>query len=167
VNDGLANDYSSLMFWQSSDCRVYNNTFVTRGASPLKFASDTQGHLIANNIFYVASDQDVPLVKSAFDVGKNGFRNNLYFRSSGTLRFAIQEKEFADLAGFVEKTGGHSEVGAAPGFVDMPQGNFRLLAGSPCRSAGLRLPDMGSRDYYGRRWGKGGLVPIGCASSDE
>jgi len=167
VNDGLANDYSSILFWQSVDCQAYNNTCITRVSPPLKFTSDTHGHVIANNIFYVNAFSDVPLLRSAFDVSRNQFRNNLYYHLSGAARFQIQEQRLDGLDDFVALVRGEGEITGDPRFVDMARGDFHLSAGSPCKGAGLRFPDMGTRDYYGAPLSGQGPVDIGCAAEEE
>jgi len=167
VNDGLANDYSSILFWQSVDCQVYNNTCVTRKSSPLKFMSDTRGHMVANNIFMVESHEDIPLLKSAFDVGQNQFRSNLYYRPSGTLRFEVQDKQLHSLDDFTRLVKGQGEISADPRFVNREGADFHLLPDSPCIGAGLRLADMGPRDYYGAPLRPTGRVDIGCAAAQE
>lgn len=167
VNDGLANDYSSILFWQSGDCQVYNNTCVTRVSSPLKFLSDTRDHLIANNVFCIDSDADIPLLKSAFDVSRNRFRNNLYHRRSGGLRFEIQGRSLRQLDEFTKLTQGEGEISADPSFRDPAGGDFRLSADSPCVGAGLRLSDMGWRDYCGAQLPQEGPVDIGCAAAER
>ena len=165
VNDGLANDYSSILFWQAVDCQTYNNACVTRISPPLKFTSDTRGNLIANNIFYVDSVEDVSLVKSAFDLSKNEFRSNLYYRLSESLHFEIQDQHIRAVDEFAKLVGGDDEITGEPRLVDIASRNFHLLPGSPCRGAGLRLPEMGHRDYYGTPLPRAGLVDIGCAAS--
>jgi len=167
VNDGLENDYSGLLFWQSVDCQAYNNTLVTRVSSPLKFTSDTRGHLIANNIFVVESPEDIPVVKSAFAIGANKFRNNLYHRAAGGLRFEIQGRQLGSLAELHAVTGGRDEVAGDPRFADPAAGDYRLRPDSPGRGAGRRLPDMGPRDYYGATLPDDGPVDIGCAQAER
>ncbi len=165
VNDGLANDYSSILFWQSVDCQVYNNTCITRVASPLKFTSDTHGHLIANNVFYVNAFAHIPLVRSAFDVRGNQFRRNLYYHLSGAVHFQIQGQRLEGLEQFAALVAGEGEILGEPRFTDMARADVHLSPGSPCVGAGMRLPDMGARDYYGAPLGKTGPVDIGCAAA--
>lgn len=155
VNDGLANDYSSILFWQSVDCLTYNNTCIIRKASPLKFTSLTHGHLIANNIFCLDSREDLPLVKSEFDISGNMFRNNLYYRNSSHPRFSVQGKDYRDFADFQKLVQGKGEILSDPGFAGF-SGDYRLGASSPCKGTGLRIPGMGLRDYFG--------IPIGTTS---
>ena len=71
-------------------------------ASPLKFTSETGGHLIANNLFVVDSRDDIPLVKSAFPLGLNEFRNNLYWRTGGRARFEVPGNKRAGLGEFLQ-----------------------------------------------------------------
>jgi len=165
VNDGLANDYSSVLFWQSVDCRVYNNTCLTRTASPLKFTSDTRGHLIANNIFSVQSPEDVPVVKSAFDISRNRFRNNLFHRGAGGLRFEIQGRQILSLREFDALVGAEGQIEGDPGLVGAAAGDVHLRPDSPCRGGGVRVDEGGGRDYYGAHVPESGPVDIGCAAA--
>lgn len=168
VNDGLQNDYASIHFWQNVDCQVYNNTCITRSASPMKFVTskmDARGNLIANNIFLIDSPEDIPLVKSNFDIGGNQFRSNLYHRISGTLHFAPQDKDIRSLDEFAELVGAEGEVAGDPRLAGPASGDFHLRPDSPCRGAGLRLPNMGPRDYYGNSLPDEGPVDIGCAAA--
>jgi len=166
VNDGLQNDYASIHFWQNVDCRIYNNTCITRTSSPLKFVTtqvNARGNLIANNIFYIDSPENRPLVKADFDIGGNEFRNNLYYHLSGKLHFAPEGKEIRGLDEFTKLVGGQGEISGDPGLADPGAGNFHLLPSSPCRGAGSRIADMGPRDYYGTPLSADGPIDIGCA----
>ncbi|MHC4917375.1 MAG: right-handed parallel beta-helix repeat-containing protein, partial [Planctomycetota bacterium] len=87
VNDGLANDYASIFFWQAVNNQIYNNTCLTRTSSPLKFQTSSHANLIANNIFSVRSPEDIPILKANFDISQNQFRSNLYHHLSGKLKF--------------------------------------------------------------------------------
>jgi hypothetical protein len=168
VNDGLQNDYASIHFWQNVDCRIYNNTCITRTASPLKFATsgfNAKGNLIANNIFFIDSPEDIPLLKSEFDIGGNQFRSNLYFRVREGLWFAPEGKDLRTLEEFTDLVGGEGEIAGDPRLADPNAGDFHLRPDSPCRGTGLRMPDMGPRDYYGSPLPEAGPVDIGCAAS--
>jgi hypothetical protein len=162
VNDGLANDYASIVFWQSDRCQTYNNTCITRISSPLKFTSDTRDHLIANNIFLVDSDRDIPVVKSAFAIGKNRFRNNLYHRSEGGLEFAVQDAKPSSLLELAKLSQGKGEIAGDPLFFNPAAGDYRLLAGSPARKTGLKLEGMGQFDLKGRRITERSGIDIGA-----
>jgi len=170
VNDGLANDYASIEFWQADKFEVYNNTCVTRMAAPLKFISDTKGHLIANNLFVIESRADIALVKSTFELGHNGFKNNLFWRGGGAARFELPAGNLRSLAAFHKaltgpgKRGPYKATGnfeADPRFADPRLYNYRLAKGSPALGKGLKLKDMGGRDFYGAPL-KGKLF-VGCA----
>jgi hypothetical protein len=168
VNDGLQNDYASIHFWQNEDCQIYNNTCITRSAPTVKFATsgfNARGNLIANNIFLIDSPEDIPLVKSQFDIGGNEFRNNLYHRVREGMYFAPEGKEIRSLEEFIQLVGGEGEIAGDPRLTDPAAGNFQLRPDSPCRGAGMRIPHMGSRDYYGTPLAKEGAVDIGCAAS--
>lgn len=167
INDGLANDYASIFFWQADGSRVYNNTCLTRHASPLKFHSDTRGHLIANNIFLVDSQDDLPLAKSAFDIATNTFSHNLWWRASGGLRFDLPGGRITSLEELARLVGAEGELAADPRLADPAHGDVHLQDDSPCIGAGLRLPDMGPRDYYGAPIPATGPVDIGCAAADR
>jgi hypothetical protein len=163
VNDGLANDYASIMFWQADRFQVYNNTCIARKASALKFLSDTKEHLIANNIFYLDSQIDQPLVKSAFNISQNRFRNNLYFSDSGRLSFEVQGERLDRLPDFAALIDGPGELSAEPRWVDKFRNDVHLQDGSPCRGRGLLFPDPGPHDFY-RLPLKPGQCDIGCAT---
>ncbi len=167
VNDGLANDYASIEFWQNMDCFIYNNTCITRGTPGMKFITsggDAKGNLIANNIFVCDTPEDRPLVKASFDIRGNQFLNNCYYHLRGEPRFALNEQDVQGVEAFMKAVGGEGEVAGDPLLTDPNSGNFHLRPGSPCREAGKRLPDMGSRDYYGTLLPKDGPVDIGCAA---
>ncbi|UCC68909.1 MAG: right-handed parallel beta-helix repeat-containing protein [Armatimonadota bacterium] len=164
VNDGLANDYASIHFWQAVDNRIYNNTCITRSSSPLKFMTSSEGNLIANNIFYIDSPEDIPILKADFHIGQNRFRNNLYHRLRENLHFRIQDQHLQTLDEFVSFVNGEGEIAGDPLLADVAAGNFHLRPGSPCRGAGLRLKSMGPRDYYGTPPSTDGSPDIGCAA---
>jgi len=167
VNDGLANDYASIHFWQNMDCLIHNNTCITRGALGMKFATnggDAKGNLIANNIFVCDTPEDVPIVRSEFDIGGNRFRNNCYYHLRGEARFALNGDDVRGLAEFAKVVKGEGEINADPLFADAAAGDYHLRPGSPCRGAGMRLPGMGGRDYYGATLAEEGPVDIGCAA---
>jgi hypothetical protein len=161
VNDGLANDYSSICFWQADRFQVYNNTCITRGSSPLKFLSDTKGHLIANNLFVVQSQADIALVKSTFDLRKNQFRNNLFWRAGGGARFETPEGNVRDLEAFDQYVKGKGQSVADPAFVRSGLYDYRLRKGSPALGMGMVIKDCGERDYYGAKL-KVGKVDVGA-----
>lgn len=106
INDGLANDYASILFWQADDCLTHDNVLITRSASTLKFTSDTRGNVFRDNVFVVDSTQDIPLAKSTFALDKNTFRNNTWFRTGGRARFQVQEQQYLDLASFSRRVRG-------------------------------------------------------------
>jgi hypothetical protein len=151
INDGLANDYASIEFWQAQKFLVHNNTCVTRKASPLKFISaDCEGHVIANNLFVVDSEADHPVVKSAFDISRNHFSNNLYWAKGGRLHFEVQEKHYRHLADFEKLVHGKDEVSLDPGFRGPYPHVWLLPADSPARQAGAALAQLGPHDYFGQ-----------------
>jgi hypothetical protein len=162
INDGRANDYPSILFWQAYDCQTYNNTCITRIATPLKFTSETHGHLIANNIFMVDSGGDVPLVKSAFAVDANTFRNNLYYKSGGKARFEVRGQKNLDLKGFSRLVRSSGEVYSNPGLATLKTAGVFPESGSPCAGRGISIKGMGNRDFAGAPLGKQSRPPIGC-----
>jgi len=167
INDGLANDYASLHFWQNMDCFIYNNTCITRGAPSMKFVTsggDAKGNLIANNILVCDTPEDVPMVRSDFDISGNQFRNNCYYHLRGEPRFALSGQDVRGLEAFMKAVGGEGELVGDPMLADPAAGNFHLRPGSPCRGAGMRLPEMGWRDYYGSPLPKDGPVDVGCVA---
>ncbi len=167
VNDGLANDYASIEFWQNMDCLIYNNTCITRGAPGMKFITsggDAKGNLIANNIFVCDTPEDRPIVKATFDIRGNQFQNNCYYHLRGAPRFALEGQDLQGVEAFMKAVGGEGELEGNPLLADPGSGNFHLRPGSRCRGAGVRLPDMGRQDYYGTPLPKKRPVDIGCAA---
>ena len=163
VNDGRANDFASILFWQAVECKTYNNTCITKAASAVKFISETGGHLVANNLFVVDSRRDIPVVKSPFPLGLNEFRNNLYWRTGGKARFEVPGNRNGAFADYLKETGGTGEICANPRLSALSGPDIRLLRGSPALGAGLRLKDMGSRDLYGTALAKSGPAGLGAA----
>jgi len=161
VNDGRMNDYPAILFWQAYDCRTYNNTCVTRISAPLKFTSDTWGHLIANNLFIVDGTSGVPVVKSPYDVRRNEFRNNVYWQANGPARFDIQDAHRLSYQQYETLVRGAGERLVNPKLTG-DRAAIGLPTGSALFKAGLRLPDMGGRDYDGRELPKTGPVPVGA-----
>lgn len=153
VNDGLANGYAALQFWQAEGARVYNNTFVTRKAPGLQFASDARGHFIANNVFVT---EEGPLVSSDFDLGGHTFRSNLYYRAGAAFLGKVRGERLDTLEAFVGRTAGQGERFQDPRLV-----NRRPGPDSPCLGGGLRIPERGDRDFFGAPLGDAPL--IGCS----
>jgi len=149
VNDGLANGFSSIFFWQAQRCSAYNNTCITRTTPGLKFISETRDNLIANNIFFNESGEDVPLLQSEFKLAENRFFNNIYGRLGGAPRFEILKESLADPARLMELTGGRNELAMDPLLAGIKSGNYRLGQDSPGRGSGLVIPGQGDRDYFG------------------
>ena len=77
----------------------------------------------------------------------------------------------AAFAHAIEFVGGEGEIAGEPKLAHIGAGSFHLRPGSPCRGAGLRLPDMGQRDYYGTPLPQSGPagdlrpVDVGCAAT--
>jgi hypothetical protein len=165
VNDGRMNDYPAILFWQAVDCLTYNNTCITRISSPLKFTSDTSGHLIANNIFVVNSKADIPVVKSPFGVSANMFRNNLYWRTGGKARFEVKSARDMDMKSFAALVQSRGELCANPRLTALSGRTILPRKGSPCTGMGERLHGMGERDMYGEPVGRSGRINIGCSAA--
>jgi hypothetical protein len=163
VNDGRMNDFAAIQFWQADDCRVYNNTCVTRVGHGLKFASETKGNLFANNLFLVGSGADTACVKSPFAIAANRFRNNLYWRLDGKPRFEVLDRLRLSWREFQALAGTRGERCAAPRLTAQSGPDIRLQKDSPALGAGVRLPDMGDRDLYNAPVRKSGPVAIGAA----
>jgi hypothetical protein len=162
VNDGRANDYPAILFWQAYDCLTYNNTCVTRVSSPLKFISPTWGHVVANNLFVVDSKTDIPVFKSAFPVHRNRFTNNLYWRTGGRARFAIAPWKPMEFSKYREHLGGTGEIVADPRLASLSGIDLAPRAGSRAIRHGIRLPGMGGRDFHGMPFPKTGPLTIGA-----
>ncbi len=167
VNDGITNGYGSIHFWQSMDCLIHNNTCITRGAPGMKFQTsggNAKGNMIANNIFFCDTTEDVQMVRAQFDISDNKFRNNCYWHLRGEPRFEHdKEIEVQGVAVFMKAVGGEGEINADPLLANLAEGDFHLRPGSPCRGAGIRLPETPGRDYYGSAQPPDGPVDIGCA----
>ncbi len=163
INDGLANDYASILFWQADDCRTYNNTLITRSASPLKFTSDTKGNTFANNLFVVDSTHDIALVKSAFALDRNTFRNNAYYRTGGRARFEVQAEKFMDFASFSRRLRTEGEFEADPRLDSLSTIHVNPRPGSPLLGAGMKIASAGSRDLLGFDVPRGAVPAIGCS----
>ncbi len=161
VNDGRMNDYPAILFWQAYDCRTYNNTCVTKISSPLKFISDTWGHVVANNLFVVDGPAGAPLVKSAFDLRRNEFRNNVYWAAQGRPAFHVQDARRMSFKEYEALVRGAGERLVNPKLAGAGSA-LGLPAGSGLFKAGLRLPDMGGRDFAGRPIPASGPVPVGA-----
>jgi hypothetical protein len=104
------------------------------------------------------------MVRSDFDISGNQFRNNCYYHLRGEPRFALSGQDVRGLEAFMKAVGGEGELVGDPMLADPAAGNFHLRPGSPCRGAGMRLPEMGWRDYYGSPLPKDGPVDVGCAA---
>ena len=162
VNDGRVNDYPAILFWQAYDCLTYNNTCITRVSSPLKFTSETSGHLVANNIFMVDSSLDIPLVKSAYAVDSNIFRNNLYFRAGGSARFEVRAQQGLDMAGFTRLVQSKGDFEGNPRISGRTMLDL-LPPGEPkCQRGGIMVTGNGGRDLFGGIIGGKSRPPVGC-----
>ncbi len=144
VNDGRAHDYPAILYWQAVNCPTYNNTCITRVSSPLKFTSETWGHLIANNLFIVDGKADIPLVKSKFALDRNEFRNNLYWRTGGRARFEVQDRTRLDLRGFTAAVGGKGDRVADPRLTALAGREMAPRPGSPVNRTRPWLGHLGA-----------------------
>ena len=149
VNDGRANDYASLQFWQADACQTYNNTCITRISSCLKFASPTSDLLFANNLFIIDSDRDIALVKASFPMTSNRFEHNLHWRRGGAARFEVGDRLDLDLAGWTNAVSAGGEIEADPRLSALAGSRVIPLSDSPALHSGTRIPGMGTRDLYG------------------
>ncbi len=140
VNDGLANGYGAIEFWQADRFKVHNNTCVTFTSAPLKFISETQGHLIKDNLFVVLGNADASSLDSWYGVEKNRFQGNLWWRGRGDLRFTLPQSQLGSLEQFAKRVGAKGEIFADPQFVNPALGDFRLKAGSPAKGKGAQPP---------------------------
>lgn len=163
INDGRANDYPSILFWQAINCKTYNNTCISRVSSPLKFISETHGHVIANNVFIIDSERDIPVVKSLFALDSNTFRNNIYFKTGGKTRFEVRDQKKMNMSDFINLVRSKGELYANPKLSSLTIQGIIPKKGSPCTGKGIRLPGMGNRDYFGVPIDKSARPPVGCA----
>jgi hypothetical protein len=114
------------------------------------------GHLVYNNVFYL--DRGKAMV---YD--RANFANNI-FAAVGDARFKApprEEGQFRNNCFFGPWEGrlpnDPNKVTAAPMFVGPPARTggldalktYQLLPASPCRNAGLALPNNGGKDFFG------------------
>jgi len=85
-------------------------------------------------------------------------------RASGGSRFELPGQQIESLEAFARLVSGQGEIGAGPVFADASNRDYHLQPTSPCRGAGVRLPGMGSRDYYGAEVPEDGPVDLGCTA---
>jgi len=163
VNDGRMNDYASIQLWQTDDCLFHNNTCITRIASCLKFASDCRGHLFANNIFVVDSQQDIPVIQSPFALTGNRFEHNLYWRSRGRVDFKLADNSRVAFEQRSDYFQSRNEQCKDPRLSAYQGMEIHPTEQSPALGSGIRLDDLGEVDLYGRPAGKTGPVSIGAS----
>lgn len=162
VNDGRMNDYAAIQIWQADDCRTYNNTCITRISSSLKFASDSRGHLFANNLFIIDADQDIPHIQCEFEMPTNRFINNLYWKRDGKAWFKLKGALHAPFGAQAGRFRSSGEAVADPLLrcLDGPAAQPR--AGSRALKGGRRVAGMGRRDLLGTPIAASGPVPQGA-----
>jgi hypothetical protein len=127
VNDGRANDYGAILFWQAHHCRTERNLCVTRISPGLKFTSETHGNVFADNVFVVDTRSDVAVLKSTFPVDGNTFRGNRWWRTGGRPRFELPGHRRLDLRGYARLTGATGERVTNPGWEDRLGRELRRL----------------------------------------
>lgn len=116
VNDGLANGYGGIEFWQASNFRVHNNTVITRrGGASLRFVDENRGNHIANNLFVVDAKNDTPLVKWVSVVHENRFQNNQFWHAGGEARFDFGGQVVTSFDAFNARVRGDGQRFADPG----------------------------------------------------
>ncbi len=84
---------------------------------------------------------------------------------NGTDYFAPGDKVSYCNIGTGWYEGGVKNINADPCFVDAPNGDYRLMAGSPCIDAGdpAYVPAVGETDIYGKSRMLGGRIDIGAS----
>jgi hypothetical protein len=116
INDGLANGYGGIEFWQASNFKVHNNTVITRrGGASLRFVDENRGNHIANNLFVVDALDDTPLVKWESAVQENRFQNNQFWRAGGEARFDFDGQVVTSFDAFNARVRGDGQHFADPG----------------------------------------------------
>lgn len=148
VNDGRANDYAAIQFWQADDCLTYNNTCVTRISSGLKFASTSKGNLFANNIFCIESAGRVPVITSPFPLDGVRFRNNVLWSRGDSAFVRVMETEFSvgEMTIRLDAIGNFEED---PNLVQDENGLLRSASAAPVWSRGMTMANPGARDVHG------------------
>jgi hypothetical protein len=125
VDDGLSNGYSGIVVWQAEDSRVYYNTSVSFGTSPLRFMQQGKGNQFSHNVFAELSGEPVAMLKSDYDVRGNRFQDNLFWSSTGHASFNLPDQTFGSLPDFEAWSGGKGDRFVDPQFVDPKAGNYR------------------------------------------
>lgn len=124
----------------------YNNVFYTENTVPMT-VSDQDHVFFRNNVFYSRK------AKYRYP-GRPVFENNLFF---GPHEVRDEKALRADplLANPGPPEDGYEHAD-----------NYKLRAGSPCRDAGVRIPDNGGRDFWGNSLYTG-KPDIGAHEMDE
>jgi hypothetical protein len=166
VNDGKKNFQSGIGLWLGdsgiADAQIYNNTII----NPFHAVStlgDIPGMVYHNNIFLAGSDILVG------DLRHSRFENNLYWQTGQGAILRDDQTVYTTLAAWSQATGQESQEGkplwlnanprlALPADSDTLPNDpgklaampfFRLLAGSPCISAGRPVTGNGGHDFFG------------------
>ncbi|MCC6750132.1 MAG: right-handed parallel beta-helix repeat-containing protein [Deltaproteobacteria bacterium] len=140
-----ANTYNGVEFWSAGsgtmgDNRIYNNVFYQNAHYGVQLSNNTSkvtGTIVRNNIF--VGNKQGGIDGSA--ASTSTISNNLFGGGNGP-------------------TGG-APVSGDPGFVNVGQGDFKLLAGSPAIDRGFEmgLPKVGAPDIGAFEFGLSSTVP--------
>ena len=180
-----------ILISASSDTYVYNNTIAfTNGYAALDVgkmprtvpAHNLTGNIVRNNIIYgsSANTYDVAIYKdnanstTGYLIGNNVLNQNVYYRSSGSYRFALLSvgaptQEFGTLSQFTQNSSGQAwetqGTVANPLFASTRRDYFALSANSPAINSGFTTSSTGPLDYVNVVQPKGGAFDRGAYES--
>lgn len=140
-------EYVGINVFNASNVEVYNNTVVgpTGFGLALHSVSTTipTGIVARNNLVY--AETEVPIFVNAVDTIT--LSNNAYLNSDSV--YFVWEGAPYDFSGWLSASS--QDIGALfadPVLLDVPQGDYRLDALSPCIDAALPLPGL-TEDFLG------------------
>lgn len=151
-NDGRA----VLMPASSPVAYIYNNTFYMKPGVPfLATNSESLGYtVLCNNILYAGGGDPV---EQDWHIDVSLYENNLFF-GFANLPQTGEGNRAENPALRAAGTGGAGGVNGPA--LDTLAG-YRPRTDSPVRGAGIKVPQAGERDFFGRALAKG--APIGAA----
>lgn len=153
LRNNIVDAYITAGFYNSSGCRIVNNTFLGQllfsdgtGSNGVQL-SNSPNMTIKNNIFYDISNPGVDAKDSQSLVGLEADYNNLYRSDGRSPRGTRQPNDL---------------WGVDPQFVDAAGNNFHLDTASPCIDRGTNLLDLVPDDLDGNARPHGFAYDIGA-----